>query len=355
MDRAIKTIIFIFLIIISLIMIVLFLQFLLRYFTPFILAIILANLINIPVNFLQKYFSFSRGFNVVLVLMCIIALTIFFTVFGVFRIYLEIEKLIENLPEDYDSLEEQINWLLLQNRYLYQRIATLNLPGVVMDFLNENLPLFYDDLRKIIFLMAGEFFKIIQKLPMVLTVLLLGFLASFFICRDKDKINDFLNSHLPEKWSRNIFLIKKEMLDSSLGFIRAQFILIAITGIITSCGLFIIGSSYYLTLGVFAAVLDLIPIIGPALIFYPWILYNLLSGSISFAIYLLILHTVLAIVRSLIESKIIGKNLGLHPLTIMIALYSGFRLMGLAGFVIGPAFLIIIKAIYKADLITIGE
>ena len=127
------------------------------------------------------------------------------------------------------------------------------------------------------------------------------------------------------------------------------------TGLITGVGLTILGNQYALVLGISAAILDLIPIIGPALIFFPWILYNLILGEISHGISLLILYIILAAVRSGSEGKVMGENLGIYPLSTMIALYVGFRVLGTIGFILGPALLVIIKAIIQADLISIYE
>ena len=81
----------------------------------------------------------------------------------------------------------------------------------------------------------------------------------------------------------------------------------------------------------------------------------MLSANISYAFSLLLVHTVLALIRSGAEGKIVGENLGMHPLSTMIALYVGYRAMGAVGFIIGPAVLIIIKALIQADLITFEE
>jgi len=115
------------------------------------------------------------------------------------------------------------------------------------------------------------------------------------------------------------------------------------------------GNQYALVVGAAAAILDLIPIIGPALLFYPWIAVALIFGNFSQAFSLFLLHLFLAGVRSASEGKIMGKNLGLHPLATMTALFSGYRILGAIGFVVGPTFLVIIKAIVDSDLIDIKK
>ena len=67
------------------------------------------------------------------------------------------------------------------------------------------------------------------------------------------------------------------------------------------------------------------------------------------------MHIILAAIRSGSEGKIVGKSLGIYPLSTMIALYVGFRIMGIIGFIVGPAVLVLIKAFIQADLINIVE
>ncbi|RQD78497.1 MAG: AI-2E family transporter, partial [Halanaerobium sp. MSAO_Bac5] len=63
----------------------------------------------------------------------------------------------------------------------------------------------------------------------------------------------------------------------------------------------------------------------------------------------------LAGVRSASEGKIMGENLGVHPLATMIALFAGFRILGAIGFVVGPTFLVIIKAVTDSELVNIRD
>lgn len=189
----------------------------------------------------------------------------------------------------------------------------------------------------------------------MMMILFISFIATFFISKDRDKIKTFLVKLFPKEVQPKIANVFSQLNISAIGYIRAMLILISITGIITGLGLTLLGNQYAVIFAVAAAILDLIPIIGPAMLFYPWIIISLLMQNISFAFSLVILHAFIAGIRSASEGKIMGKNLGLHPLATMTAIYSGFRILGGIGVVVGPSFLVLVKAIIDSELIDIKE
>ncbi|MFW5976702.1 MAG: sporulation integral membrane protein YtvI [Bacillota bacterium] len=354
MDRPLKILIYFILGIFVFILSVFFIRYSFIYLSPFIIASILACLIDPVINKLEKRIALPRGIIVLLVLILLIALIIIFIIVGVSQIYVELNKLIQNLP-DYRALGRQFNWIIRQNNQLQELIDNLEISSSVENVLQNNLQMIYDSLRDGLIRLINELFSILSKLPMIFIILFLSFIATFFISKDKDKINDFIAKLFSPRWRSAYYKIRDELAHSAMGLLRAQLTLISISGFIAGIGFKILGNPYAFSLGILAAILDLIPIIGPALIFYPWILYNLLSGNISHALSLLIIHLILAATRSGAEGKVIGANIGLHPLSTMIALYVGYRTMGAIGFLVGPTILIIIKALFAADLIKLKD
>ena len=61
----------------------------------------------------------------------------------------------------------------------------------------------------------------------------------------------------------------------------------------------------------------------------------------------------MSVVRQLIEPRIVGNKIGIHPIFTLIAMYTGFKLMGVMGLFIGPIMLIILKSIFS-DLLDKG-
>jgi sporulation integral membrane protein YtvI len=268
--------------------------------------------------------------------------------------YLELNRLLKNLP-DYRSIDSQIKWFSEQNQQLQNFMENWEISDPVKDAINGNLQLLYNGIRDALVSVINSILDFLTKLPRMLMILFIAFIAAFFISRDRDKIKEFLINIFPDDIQPKIANVFTQLNRSAVGYIRAMLILITISGLVAGIGVKLMGNQYALVVGAAAAILDLIPIIGPALLFYPWIAVALIFGNFSQAFSLFLLHLFLAGVRSASEGKIMGKNLGLHPLATMTALFSGYRILGAIGFVVGPTFLVIIKAIVDSDLIDIKK
>jgi sporulation integral membrane protein YtvI len=343
-----------FLLLIFLLISLLFLKHFFVYFTPFIIAAVIASLINPIVDFLDKKIPVHRGFSVIIVLVLVLVILITFIFFGGAQVYLELNRLLRNLP-DYRSIDTQIQWLAEQNEEFQQFIANWEISDAIKESINNNLQMLYNGIRSSIISFINSILELLSKLPRVFMILFISFIAAFFISRDREHIKEFLVNLFPEDVKPKIANVFSQLNLSAVGYIRALLILITITGFISGIGVTLIGNQYALIVGITAAILDLIPIIGPALLFYPWIIISILYGNTSQAFALFLLHITLSVVRSASEGKIMGEHLGLHPLATMISLYSGYMILGTIGFVVGPTFLVLIKAIADSDLIDINE
>lgn len=322
------------------------------YFTPFITAAVIASLINPIVDYFDKKVPIHRGFIVIIVLVLVIVILVTMIIIGGAQGYLELNKLLRNLP-DYRSIDSQIKWFSEQNQQLENFMENWEISDAVKDAINSNLQLLYNGIRETLISVINSVLDFLTKLPSMFMILFVAFIATFFISRDRDHIKSFLVNIFPEEIQPKIANVFTQLNRSAIGYIRAMLILITISGIVAGIGVKLMGNQYALIVGTTAAVLDLIPIIGPALLFYPWIIFSIIFGNFSQAFTLFILHLFLAGIRSASEGKIMGKSLGLHPLATMIALFSGYRILGAIGFVVGPTFLVIIKAIVDSDLVDI--
>src|SRR5690606_5790957 len=128
-----------------------------------------------------------------------------------------------------------------------------------------------------------------------------------------------------------------------LGYLRAQIILMLITMGQTLVGLYVLGVDYTLLLTLIVGFLDLLPVLGPGLIFVPWCVLAFLLGNLRLAVSLLILYGIISVVRQLIQPKIVGDSIGIHPLETLVSLYVGLKVLGVAGLILGPILVVIIK------------
>ncbi len=92
---------------------------------------------------------------------------------------------------------------------------------------------------------------------------------------------------------------------------------------------------------------------GSGSVMIPWAIICAINGDINLGIAILILLIIMSLVRQFLEPKLVSKNIGVHPIFTLIAMYTGFKIIGIIGLLVGPIVLIIFKDIF-ANLIDQG-
>ncbi len=327
------------------------LKYAVAYFLPFLLALVVAMMIEPVVNFFEKRLRLKRGWAVILVLTLILLIFVLFMVLGVSRIYLELEKLLKNIPSFQDLLD-QFQWVLNQNGELSSLMNRWQLSVEQQETVNQLLQDLYTSIASNAKAVISQLLGFLTKLPSVFTMIMISFIATFFISRDRRMLTGIFWKIIPNRWEKKIRSVKTEITGATVGFIRAELILISITTVISIIGLEILNNDYALLIGFASGLLDLIPVIGPTLIFIPWAIYSMITGNFGYGVGLLVIYGVMAVVRQIAEVKIVGQSIGVHPLATLIAMYVGVKIFGVSGFIIGPAVVIIVKSLINAGIIT---
>ena len=92
---------------------------------------------------------------------------------------------------------------------------------------------------------------------------------------------------------------------------------------------------------------------GSGTVMIPWAILSGINGDINLGIAIIVLLIIMSIARQVLEPKLVSKNIGIHPIFTLIAMYTGFKVIGVIGLLIGPIVLIIFKNIF-ANLIDQG-
>ena len=66
----------------------------------------------------------------------------------------------------------------------------------------------------------------------------------------------------------------------------------------------------------------------------PWAIISAVNGDLSLGIALFVLYIIILVVRQLLEPRIVGNNIGIHPVFTLIAMYTGFKFSGIIGLII---------------------
>ena len=203
--------------------------------------------------------------------------------------------------------------------------------------------------------LVGWITAFVVSVPKVLIFILVTVISSVYFSLELEKVNSFCKRKLPKKISEWLVNFKNRFLSSLLKYLRAYLIIMLVTFIIMLFGFLVLGVKYAVLLAFVVALLDALPLIGVGTVLVPWSIYNLILGELGLGIGLVVLFVVHEVIRQFIEPKIIGKNLGIHPILSLFLLYAGYFVFGLMGLLLIPILSVIVNIlINKEDSSEIG-
>ncbi|WP_438495969.1 sporulation integral membrane protein YtvI [Paenibacillus sp. IHBB 3054] len=192
--------------------------------------------------------------------------------------------------------------------------------------------------------------KLISALPSMGTILIVIVLAAFFLSTGWDRHNAKLTSLLPVPLLRPVSEIWSDLRKALSGYLRAQLVLISVTGVIVIIGLLLLGVDSAFAIGLTVGIVDLVPYLGVGVILLPWALYSYMTGNLALAIGLLVLYGIILVTRQVLEPKVLASSIGLDPLTLLVGMFVGLQLFGMLGLLLGPVILVILDAFHRAGV-----
>lgn len=133
-------------------------------------------------------------------------------------------------------------------------------------------------------------------------------------------------------------------------WLMAQAKLVGVSFLIVLAGFFLLRVEHPIVWAVTAAIVDAIPVLGTGTILIPWAVICLVRGETVRAVGMLSLYLTAMLIRSALEPRLVGRQLGLNPLLTLLALYAGYSLWGVPGMILSP-----ILAVTANQLATLGN
>lgn len=327
------------------------------YTYPFIIAIFIAFFMNPLVDFFEKKARMPRGLAVLVSLLLILSIFAGLITLLVVEIVSGADYLGEVVPKHLVTVVDYIEDLIVKQILpLYNQTAALfkNLDTGQQDTILDNI----QNIGQTIATTAGNFIQsffqnipgIISWIPNTATVLVFSALATFFISKDWYRLSNLSNKLLPDKVYVSTVRIIKDLKRALFGFIKAQFTLVSITTVTVLIGLLFLKVRYSITIALICGLVDIVPYLGTGTIFIPWIIYEFISGNTSLGIGLSVLYTIVIVQRQLIEPKVLSSSIGLDPLATLVALFVGYKMIGILGLIAGPVTLVIINTLQRANI-----
>ena len=296
---------------------------------PLAIASIIAYILDPVVDFLERK-RIPRGRAIFLVFTLALVTVLFLLATVVPQLVQQVGDLIARVP-DYaetfgNTLEEWTNEPWIQN--LPESIRPRNLweahGATIQGWVTTALP-------GATAWVVAQFGRVASWLGLLVGLFLVPVYVFYFLL-EKRKIVDNWAAYLPVQESRvkeELVFILRSINDSLIVFFRGQVLVAFCVGTLTAIGFGLIGLKYGLLLGVMTGVLGIIPYLGVMVSIVPAVLL----GVVQFGDWrILLVVGVFVMVQTaegmFISPKIIGDRVGMHPLTIIVAIMVGTTLMG---------------------------
>ena len=338
-----------FLIIFTLIFI--FFRYVIYFIMPFLIGFAIAFMLRPVIKQLaKKTGGHDKTWAIITILLFYLTIGIFITLLSVKGFHV-LRDFFENVPQLYEMyLQPLIDNILSSVENIW-----LNTDPVIA----SNIESFLNDISSSLTSMISSISKgavsvisdFATRIPNMVISFFFAIISSFFISADYTHITSFIARQLPPKQRNIMFAIRHYISDTIMSFIIAYGKLMSLTFIELSIGLHFIGVENASVIAFIIAVFDVLPVLGTGGIMIPWILFSFINSQPKLAIGLLIIYLVVTIIRNIVEPKIVGKQIGLHPLLMLLCMYLGVKLFGFLGLFIMPFLILIIQNLNQEGLI----
>lgn len=323
------------------------------FYMPFLIAFIISLIIEPAIKFIMKKTKLTRRGSSIIIFILVSSIILGSLTWILITLFSESSSLLQGLNDYFDKA--YIQFQTFMDSFHFDKIHLSNeILNVIQNSTGDLLETASNWLRNAL----TALINLVTSLPSIAICIGITVVALYFICVDKIYILDQIEHHLPKVWVRKIGRHLQDLIQTLGGYLKAQATLILVSFIISLIGLYILqftgfNVQYPLLMALFIGFVDALPILGSGTVMIPWAIICAINGDINLGIAIVVLLIVMSIARQVLEPKLVSKNIGVHPIFTLIAMYTGFKVIGIMGLLIGPIVLIIFKNIF-ASLIDQG-
>lgn len=314
------------------------------FYIPFVIAYLISRLLDPIIEFLCKKIKLNRKVSSIIAIIILIGTIGSLVTLLVISLINEITHIVSNFNINYDEIQNWVNDII--NRYNID-VSTENLKIM----LSENS----DTIKNIVISVGTTVLNFLTSIPTIIMYTVITILATIFMCFDKEYVKVTVKKHVPKVFLEKIKRIFKETCGVAFSYIKAEAKLSLVCFILVFIGfwlmkLFGIQVDYPTSAAVITGIIDILPLLGAGIVLIPYAIYAFIIGNTAFAIGTVIIWIVWAVLKQLIEPKVVSKQMGVHPIFTLVAMYTGYKLIGVLGLMLGPITLLILKNIFKTTI-----
>lgn len=328
------------------ILICVFLYFSRRVVAPFFIAFALSYLLDPLVDKITSR-GISRTVSVLALMTAFFMLVVFAGIFLVPLLSMQTENLIQHIPAYIGIFQD---WL----RPLLDMVKGLD-PVKVEEVLNEGLSRFGElPMKALQFsgkLLWGSISNLFNIILMIANLVIIP-VVMFYMLRDFDSVNEKLFALIPPRLQEKTREITLEIDQVLSSFVRGQMMVVVLMGIMYAFGLFLCETPMSLSLGLLAGLFNLVPYLGLILGFAPAAILTFMHTQEFLPVLGVagVFGFVQAMEGMIITPRVVGENIGLHPVAVIFAVLLGGELFGLVGMILGVPAVAVLNVLFKRGI-----
>ena len=323
------------------------------FYMPFLVAFIISLIIEPAIKFIMRKTNLTRRTSSIIIFVLVFVIILGLLAWGLITLFSESSSLLQSLNDYFDKFYIQFQGLISQFNF-----DKIHLSEEVLQVIQNSTGDILETASNWLRNGLTGLINVVTSIPSIAISFGITIIALYFICVDKIYIIDQIEHHLPKVWVMRIGRHLKDLISTLGGYLKAEASLVLVSFVISLIGLYILeftgfNIQYPLLMALFIGFVDALPILGSGTVMIPWAIICAVNGDINLGIAIIVLLIIMSIARQVLEPKLVSKNIGVHPIFTLIAMYTGFKFIGIIGLLIGPIVLIIIKNIF-ASLIDQG-
>lgn len=323
------------------------------FYMPFLIAFIISLMIEPAIKFIMKKMKFTRRTSSIIIFAIASVILVGGLAWIIITLFSESSSLLQSLNDYFDKAYAQFQNFI--SSFNFDKIHLSDeILGVIQNSTGDVLDAVSNWVRNLL----NGLINWVTSLPSMAICIGITVVALYFICVDKIYIIDQIEHHVPQTWVKKIGTHLRDLIKTLGGYLKAEATLVLVSFVISLVGLYVLqfmnfNVQYPLLMALFIGFVDALPILGSGSVMIPWAILCGINGDISLGIAIIVLLVIMSVVRQVLEPKLVSKNIGVHPIFTLIAMYTGFKIIGVIGLLVGPIVLIIFKNIF-ASLIDQG-
>ncbi|MBE6602465.1 MAG: sporulation integral membrane protein YtvI [Ruminococcaceae bacterium] len=321
-----------------------------RYLLPILLPFLIAWALSLLIRPLAR--AVSNRFRVPYKVCAILFLLLFWSGFF-FLIFAATERLIWELQRFLDQkLSEQTLSSFFAADPDYFEMISSRLPffrrfGILRERLNAALSSFFSEsVSSLATALPRVLGALLSGLPNAFLAMMITVISGFYFCTAEGD-STAVGAWLPFVIRSRLPALQNRIKRLSFRYLQAYLLLLFLTFAVLLLGFGLLRVEYAFLLSLVIAFIDMLPVLGVGTVLIPWAIIRLVEKDYRMGVGLLIIYGAVFVVRQVVEPRLVGKSLGLHPMLTLLTSFAGWRLFGFFGMLLAPFFAVCLKTLIE--------